>query len=380
MYIRNRLISQLAMLFSFGVICLSFYVAARGSLYWGFSGVESSVPHYSELLGDNPIRIHPIPVRVNLPVDRARLARCAALIATSPAAEREGSARSRTLHVARLSRFLPSLPVWLERSEKNVVSRVLIGTPAFTASWRGIEVAERSDGRLSEHRDQMLSSLAESEVPLNAAIGTGVESFTVRDLLRTSMNEFHLGQGEISWTAVAYAHYLPPQSHWRNRLGERYSFDELAEELMGRPLSRSPCRGMHLLTALTTILLCDQEIPVLSPDVRDRVIIHLKCFVDSAVASQLADGSWPLCWAHDEFDAKGEFTPRMTIDRRIALSGHLLEWFHWLPKELKPPEITVSSGSLSLLRQLEASPSDLIVNNFCPYTHALGALFFACSP
>jgi hypothetical protein len=302
------------------------------------------------------------------------------MVATISPTASEVSTRSRLIHVSRLWKFVPSLPHWLEYKETGLCNRVLIGAPTFSPSWRGLDIVENADGRLSEHRDQLLSALAELKVPLNAAINIGAVQYAVRDLLRTSINEFHLKQQEIEWTAVAYARYLPPQSHWHNRLGEIYSFDELADELMKRPLNIGSCQGIHLVSSLTTILLCDQEVSFLSEDVRERISLHLTRFVDMAVKTQQADGLWPLRWAPEGFfNDRGQFTPESSLSSRIIVSGHLLEWFHWLPQKLKPPSSTLRSGLLALAQQLDASPPELVVSNFCPYTHAITALFLAGS-
>lgn len=366
------------------VVCATFGsdLKRRGYFSAVLSLASSRAPavHCVDLLGDNPITIRPTPVHVESELTRDDLRRYSALIATNNATDPEAEVRSRAVHVCRLWQFAPALPRWLTRDGRGVIDRVKIATPAFSPSWRGLDMAERPDHRRSEHRDQMLSTLAELGVPLSASIGKAESGHTVRDLLRTSMNEFHLKQREIAWTAVAYARYLPPQSRWENRLGEEYSFDQLVAELMRRPLNGGSCRGIHLLTALTTVLLCHRETSVLSSSAREKALAHLKRYVEAAVESQRPDGSWPLRWsALGYFDEAGDFTPKASLEGNVVVRGHLLEWFHWLPAELKPPEATMRAGLTALSQQLKASSRELIIQEFCPYTHALTALFLASS-
>lgn len=216
MQVKIRPVRLVVTFLIFGVVCFSLKITLKNIGWSRLTSLDKSAINYVDLLSDNPIRIHPEPVQVDLPINRDKLVQYAALIATTVPSEQEGSARSRLLHVTRLYEFVPSLSNWLERDNKGIITRVLIDASAFSPSWRGLDIVETADGQLSEHRDQMLSSLAELGVPLSASIGAGTKVYKVRDLLCTSMNEFHLKQREIEWTAVAYAHYLPPQSHWKN--------------------------------------------------------------------------------------------------------------------------------------------------------------------
>jgi hypothetical protein len=338
-------------------------------------------PEMVDLLGNAPIVTQPIPVRVGVACDPADLARCAAWIAGPVKDEDEPKARTRALHAGRLPIGSTDISGWLERDEYDRVTGVKLAKRGFWHTWRGFEMAEKDDGTPTEHRDQTLAALAESgirlDVPLEAEDGT----FEVRDLLRTSLDEFHLGQEEISWTASAYIAYLPPQTTWRNRYGERFSFDRLVEEIMQRSLTKESCGGTHLVMALTKAARVDHELmAILDPDVRERLVGYLRGKVSEAVGSQLEDGSWPHCWSPSgSVLPEGEFTTEPTDKAAVTITGHLLEWFHLLPEDLKPPAGTVKAGTVWMSSKLRSAPRESVTESFCPYTHAVVSLVLAAS-
>lgn len=328
------------------------------------------------LLGDNPIKVPFEPVRVDVPYRPDDLAPYARWISEPVDGEAEQRARSRTLHASRFPERLGVDEKWLERDEKVRVTRVRLPKQAFQRSWRGLEVTETEQGRSTEHRDQLLSALAECGVPLNAVVETDEGPFPIRELLRTSLNEFQKDQKEISWTASALVCYLPPQSTWKNRCGETFSFGDLVDEIMRRPLGQESCSGVHMVMTLTKILRVDREMRFLDPPVRQRLESYLRLRVAEAVGSQLSDGSWPMWWSTTGFRGVA-FTPAATEVGRMTVAGHLLEWFHLLPEDLKPPAPTVRAAALWVWSHLQSASRATIVEEFCPYTHAVVALELA---
>ena len=87
------------------------------------------------------------------------------------------------------------------------------------------------DRSLEQHRDQTLAAFGELGLPLSHPLNLGDRPASLRDVLRDSIANFHPRQEEIAWTAMAYALYLPPIRAWVNRYGERFTFDDLADEL-----------------------------------------------------------------------------------------------------------------------------------------------------
>lgn len=143
------------------------------------------------------------------------------------------------------------------------------------------------------HRDQLLAVLGEIGIPLDAPVTTDRGPKPLRGLLDDSVANFSLDQGEIEWTALAYALYLPPQRQWTDKFGTAFQFDQLARELMRRELGEQrACSGTHLLYSLAVLCRVDESEPVLSQDTRRELRRYLAAMSDRAAASQRIDGSW----------------------------------------------------------------------------------------
>ena len=140
-----------------------------------------------------------------------------------------------------------------------------------TASGARFPTREKSptdDRSLEQHRDQTLAGLGELGLPLSYPLKVGDRTASLRDVLRDSIANFHLRQEEIAWTAMAYVLYLPPIRAWANRYGERFTFDDLADELQRRPMDKESCAGIHILCALTLLARVNAEARVLSGGAR----------------------------------------------------------------------------------------------------------------
>ncbi|WP_010583656.1 hypothetical protein [Schlesneria paludicola] len=296
------------------------------------------------------------------------------------AASTQTQSTSALLHATRLSTMVgPGVREWMERDEAGRIIRLNVGAEVFKDSWRGFEVRQTSSGDRTEHRDQFLAAIAQMGVSLSCAIGPEREdgrAFAVSDLLQTSLAEFHLKQSELSWTATAYALYLPPQLYWSNRYQERFDFDDLTRALIDKPLKSESCSGIHLMLALTTIMHVDRQSAILRDDTRSILEKYLRMRVAEAVESQLPDGSWPAFWAKSGFENAGPrlATPAPTFLQRLTIGGHLLEWLQMLPRDQQPPESTIKSGLLWITPQILSMPERDLVPGICPCTHALLAV------
>ncbi len=332
------------------------------------------------MLGSRPITVEFDPMAVNPPpCVREDLSRFVSVVSAPGPTENGVPSRSRKFHVGRLLAISGGIPEWIVDDKSMSVSHVRLGAEEFQLTWRGVEAVATPRGERSEHRDQTLATLAESNVRLDSTIDTQEGIFPVADLLATSISEFHLDQDEISWSASAYASYLPPQTVWWNRYGEKYSFDTLVKEMMNRKLNRESCQGLHMVMVLTKILKVDRKMAILAPEVRLALSAYLRCKLTEAVSSQLEDGSWPLLWSESGYHGVFEYTPVNDDLNRLLVTGHMLEWFHLLPTDIKPPSDVLRTGCLWLLSNLRTSSRDAINKNFCPYTHAVLSLYLACS-
>jgi hypothetical protein len=222
-----------------------------------------------------------------------------------------------------------------------------------------------SDTGGENHQDLVLATFAELGLPLSTPLRTETGSFEIRDVLRDSIAHFTLQQEEIAWTAIAYALYLPPQKAWCNRDGERFTFGHLADELV-RPDREEPCGGTHLLYAMTLLVRVDSASPCLSTATREAVLRHLRQRVSTAVASQANEGYWTFGW-----DGGGLVSD--TLEDRLLITAHLVEWMEQLPTELQPsPDVYRRAA-----RWLCAEVSDASLTepaDFCPWTHAVRSI------
>jgi hypothetical protein len=329
-------------------------------------------------LGRSPFILTSTPKPVSLPISEEQLLAVAKKIVSAASAQSQSP--SALLHATRLSRLVgPDVSAWMERDYAQRIVRLNLNSDVFQDSWRGIEARQTADGERTEHRDQFLAALAQFGVDLSCVAGrksANQKAFQVRDLLRTSLAEFHLNQPELSWTATAFALYLPPQLHWFNRYGERFDFDDLARTLIAKPLHSESCSGIHLMLALTTIMKVDRDAHILREDTRTHLDKYLSMRVREAVDSQLPDGSWPVFWAKSGFDGDGtpRATPTASFSRRLTIGGHLLEWFQLLPLDRQPPEATIKRGLLWVIPQLLSLDDARFPAEICPCTHALLAV------
>jgi hypothetical protein len=252
------------------------------------------------------------------------------------------------------------------------------GEPAFFQTrsgirYRTIEVASAMGAE--NHRDVCLATFAEAGLPLSTEFTTSKEIFHLSDLLRDSVQNFHLRQKELSWTAIAYALYPSVGSRWTNRFGELFSWDDLTEALLTAPLERGTCGGTHLLYALMAIRRREATDPVLSPPVRARLDERLKALIASVCARQAADGHWPLDWWADAEKKTAEPKTRANDSPfiRLLIAGHLLEALTHAPPEFQPPADVYRGAARWLCRALQNDRMDS-ETAICPRTHAICAV------
>jgi hypothetical protein len=237
---------------------------------------------------------------------------------------------------------------------------------------QGSELRSGEQIKIALTGDQVLASLGELGLPLSQPIVSGQSKGSLRQVLEDSVANFYLKQRELAWTTLAYSLYLPPQKSWTNRFGETFTFDDLASAMMDVRLDEQSCAGTHSLYSLTILARVDRQSPVLSDTVRVRLGNRLERAVAAAVHAQDADGSWHPGWNRDLLP---EGVPRFwsPVDdarNRLIATGHLAEWFLYLPAELAPPDRVLIRAAGWIRTKLLAATADDVEQSFCPYTHA----------
>jgi hypothetical protein len=224
------------------------------------------------------------------------------------------------------------------------------------------------------HRDQCLATFAEIGVPLSETLTISGERFSVLDALIDSTLNFSLDQDELEWSSVAYVLYLPPRSEWHNRFGAKYSFDELADELMRRDLKKSSCAGMHVLISLAVFLEVDRQSPILTGSTRSSIVRYLNRNLTSISHKQNVEGFWSLNWMDSEDADTNRISRLDTLESRILVTGHILEFLSYLPHHLSyEPKLKDAATDWLRNRLTGSSPAEFW-SNICPYTHGAFAL------
>jgi hypothetical protein len=259
------------------------------------------------------------------------------------------------------------------------LSKSEFGQPIFFQTRNGIRYRDLNLQKIpagENHRDFCLATFAELGLPLSTPITILEQSFSIRDLLQDSVENFDIRQEELPWTAVAYALYLAPQRQWTNRFGESFDFDELVSTLMEVPLDRASCGGTHLLYALTIVSRVDSSMAYLSDLVRQRVFEYLRKCTMIAANSQHTQGYWPWDWhTKDGSDPDGQSaSPRDVCTARLVVTGHLLEWLEMLPVEVQPPAQVYRSAARCMCEMLRNDLRRADFDGFCPRVHALCAI------
>jgi hypothetical protein len=254
--------------------------------------------------------------------------------------------------------------------------RAYFGAPVMIRTRHGLRPVTEQDvaATTEKHYDQTLGCLAQLGLPLTQPIIVDGTTWSLRDVLRDSIACFELRQSEIEWTVLAYATYIPPHREWVNKFGERFSFDELANELLNRDLKNASCCGGHVVEAVLTLLKADRSVAdVLSPTVRRRLSDRLREFVQAAITEQAADGSWGPRWFQATSSVRERPWPdNRRVEPRLLATSHIAHWMMYLPDELRVPRDALHRAHRWLYLTLKDVTPEFVQENFCPCSH--GAL------
>jgi hypothetical protein len=242
----------------------------------------------------------------------------------------------------------------------------------YGVRYKLIESDRGPDQQGESHRDLVIATLGEVGIPLSSPIRVEQSNCSVRDLLMDSVCTFDIHEREIAWTAIAYALFIPPNTHWRTFDGQVFNFDALADELLRRPLNEASCGGVHLVMAMTILLRVDAQYPVLTASTRQTITERLRKYVARAIFAQGRDGSWTIGWDRQELSRPAALN---TLPYKMLVTGHLLEWLEYLPPNLQP-DLSVYDRAAKWISNsmLSFQSMDFESSQFCPWTHGVSAL------
>jgi hypothetical protein len=239
----------------------------------------------------------------------------------------------------------------------------------------GVAVRVQEGSATSSHVDHTLCCLAEVGTPLDFPLITPAGKTTYRAMVEGSLRDFSLNQTEYEWSAVTYAMFLPPVKRWYTTEGQEISFDRLADRIMREDLPDGVCFGNHRLYALVVMLRVDDQTPILSAEIRARIMEFLRDTTAMLVRNQHPDGFWNGDWPHaaptssQPTDRAGDRLPE-----RILATGHALEWWAMAPSELHPPRPTLAAAGQWLVRTIDELTPEQTQQNYTYLSHAGRAL------
>ncbi len=227
----------------------------------------------------------------------------------------------------------------------------------------------------TSHTDHTLACLAEVGTPLSYPIVTATRQTTFRALLEQAVHDFYPNQDEYEWSTKTFSLYVPPTTRWPSAEGQMLSFDLLASRIMREPLPQGVCYAMHRLYGLAAYLRLDEQIPILSPPMRDQVIEFLRDANRRLVANQHPDGFWNGDWP---------FAPPASVEPtgkrgdqfafRIIVTGHALEYWGIAPQYLLPKRATLAGAAAWIVRTVDSVSDDELRKNYSFLSHAVRAL------
>lgn len=254
---------------------------------------------------------------------------------------------------------------------------LLVNHERFSEAWGAeaepllIRKAERwgfreKDGRAtSSHVDHTLAGLAEVGTPFDYPVITPEGPTIVGTLVEGALRSFDLQQVEYEWSSLAFVLYLESMGGWRDVNGQEVTFDRLAQRMMRERLKLGVCFGNHRTHTLTIFLRVDDEHKILSPEVRQEVIDHLKHTTQVLLGSQDPAGFWNQYWAMGTPPEPDDATEQAIIDargRRVVTTGHVLEWWAFAPEEiLPPPEVIERAAQWMVGTVMEMSDDEIEV-------------------
>lgn len=252
----------------------------------------------------------------------------------------------------------------------------ILGHPTLYESAFGVRPYARPEaGRGSQaHHDQLLCCLAQMGVSPNVRSKVGGQDRTVNDLLADSLADFFISKKELAFTAIAYAHLLPPRRSWKNKFDEEVSFSDVVDELLSRDIGASHCFGTHLFEAMIVIYRVDREHgPILNANCRKRLEKRIAELVSTAVGRQKLDGSWGSRWFSIEPlpDAEDDSQARPSM---LLVTGHLIQMLAKLPDQFPVHEHVFQRGLRCLEMATSQASDEEMRRDFCPFSHAAWCL------
>jgi hypothetical protein len=188
------------------------------------------------------------------------------------------------------------------------------------------------------HPDQWLGYLSQCGLSLDDKVQVGAETFTVRDMLTQAQWDIYDGM-EGTWTLMAFSGYLPLDTEWTAKDGEKWNIQRLAKMEAAQDLANSACGGTHrmyaLAVALDTYLAGGGKLSDDPNGAWEQVDKKIKGAVAAAREFQQPDGSFSTNYF-------SRAARSAEINDRISTTGHVFEFLTVAldDEQLKQPWVT----------------------------------------
>lgn len=261
-------------------------------------------------------------------------------------------------------------------SMRSHIARLLSASPCAThraASINCLLAAYSHDGFDQEtHPGQVLSALAECQVPLDTTLGPGAQ-IRLADLVDNCAKSFRFDD-EIEWRAVALAIYRPSPIRWTTNDGDEVSFDQITRALLQQTRSHNSeaasCWSTHAYYALAMLYQVDRQMPLWKDlSLQDAVVSTLSNASTRLETTLHPDGSWDEYWS-----LPGISRGVLSTENRLLVTGHHLEWQVVTPAELRASDAVLLSAGEFILRETEKMSVEKRHEKICACSHGLRAL------
>ncbi|MFK7820137.1 MAG: hypothetical protein AB8G99_15555 [Planctomycetaceae bacterium] len=218
------------------------------------------------------------------------------------------------------------------------------------------------------HANQSLAILSMLGLPVDHELKAGDKTITIGDMINHAKMEIN-DKEEVSWSLWSLSRYLPPDSTWKNKKGEVWSVDRMAQlqlrRLLSKPMMKHPCGGTHAMFALAHARNIRLQNGLPMRGIWMQVDQQIRKCIELARVQQQPNGQFSTKF----FDGRAT---EADFDKRIASSGHVLEF---LMISLPQNELNRSW----VRRGIEATARDIMSNRqsyvkCAPLYHAINGL------
>jgi len=237
-----------------------------------------------------------------------------------------------------------------------------------------IAVVEEGSTLGQGHPDQWLGYLSQcgtDGIPLDRTLVVGDQRAEVGDLLSQAKADLRPGQ-EATWTLMALATYLPPDSSWQGADGETWNLERVMAMELEADLAASACGGAHRLYGLATAInryrLRHPAASGALPSIWGEAESVINDCIDRARRFQQADGSFSTQYFERPASSPDVFAT-------LGSSGHVFEFLAVALPDERLAEPWVLRGADRLATVLEQT-ADIDVECGALYHAAHGLLLY----